>query len=332
MFIDYVESLLGPAKYNTAETEANWDCPFCTDTRKRFRINVNKLLCYCFNCGWKGNAITFVREYNKVSWHEAFDIVNFYEDFRPLPQDVYEEVFDVLFMSGAEDELPKKNIPLPEDFIRLDSTKSPLAKRFYAYAKSRKLTDRQISLHGCGFCPEGEMTLPNGKKLSLANRLIVQTFDDDNTPVYWVARSVLEGVKPKVYNPVGGVRTINKSDVIFNLNNAKKTGVAVLCEGVFSATTVGDSGVALFGKTMSVKQLILLIRANLEAVYVMLDPDALADALKICDMLSKHIKNVYFCRLTTGDPNDIGRAGCLQAIRDAERYTSLTALKYKLLQ
>lgn len=34
-FIDYMEQELGPAKYNTAETEANWDCPILYGFQKK---------------------------------------------------------------------------------------------------------------------------------------------------------------------------------------------------------------------------------------------------------------------------------------------------------
>src|SRR5690606_20821036 len=131
--------------------------------------------------------------------------------------------------------------------------------------------------------------------------------DDEDKPIYWMARAITNEVKPKAFNPVGGVNTINKSDVIFNLNNAKKSGVVVINEGVFDATTVGDYGVALFGKTLSVKQLVQLIKADLDAVYVMLDPDAIDDAIKMAMLLSKHIKNTFLCNLKGGDPNEVGR-------------------------
>jgi DNA primase len=192
------------------------------------------------------------------------------------------------------------------------------------------LTERQIALHGVGYCPEGETTLPDGRKTYLSNRLFVQVFDENNSPIYWVARALFKDMKPKVFNPVGGANTINKADVIFNLNNAIKTGVIVLSEGVFDAITVGDSGTALLGKTMSVYQLLLLIKSGVDTIYLLLDPDAIESELKLADLLSKHIKNVYLCSTVGGDPNEVGRKGCLQALKSAERYSKLTALKYKL--
>lgn len=298
-------------------------------------MHTGKLIGWCFNCEWKGNAVSFVRDYNKIPWGQALDVVNFYEEFRPLPQDIYEEVFDRMFAEDLEYEAPKKIIKPPTDFRLLSGNESYQAQRFYKYAKSRKLSDRQIELHGLGFCPEGKIIMPTkdgGEKHTfINNHLLVQTFDDNNNPIYWMARAIKSDIMPKAFNPVGDIGTLNKSDVIFNLNNAKKNGVAVLTEGVFDATTVGDSGVALFGKTLSVKQLLLLIQANLDAIYIMLDPDAKDSAVKIAELLSRHNSSVYLCMLSNGDPNEVGRKGCLEAIRDAERYTKMVALKYKLM-
>ena len=327
MFIDYLESVLGEAKWNTAYTEANWDCPFCTDSRTRFRMNKYSLKGHCFNCNWGGNAITFVRDFQKITWNEALDVVNFYQDFRPLPENVYDEVFDQIYLEDYEVE--KRPIPLPKDFKLLHNTQSVMADKFYKYARKRRLTDKQIELHGVGFCPEGEIKLSEDKTTFLRNRLIMQAFDDDNNAIYWNARAISKKLKPKSINPTSGVNTINKSDVVFNLNNAKKHGVVVVTEGIFDAATVGDFGVDLFGKTLAVKQLMQLIRADLEAAYIMLDPDALEDAIKMGMLLSKHIPT-YLCNLKGGDPNEVGRKGCAQALRDAEKFDRFTALKYKL--
>lgn len=337
-FVDYISAELGEEpKWNSSEIEAQYNCPFCVsrgeteDTKHRFRFNRVKLVGVCYNCSWGGNAVTFVRDLHNLSWSEAFDIVNYYSDFQPLPQDVFEEVFDKIYLEDTEVEVKKKYIPLPSDFKLLSGTTSLMATPYMKYAKQRGLTEKQIETHGVGFCPEGEIILPNEKSVFLSNRLVIQTFDDRNKPIYWMGRALSSELTPKTFNPVGGKNTINKTDVIFNLNNAKKTGVAVISEGVFDATTIGNSGVALFGKTLSMKQLLLLIKANLEAVFVMLDPDAMSSAIKIAELLSMHIDNVYLCMLKGGDPNEVGRKGCLEAIKVAEKFDKLTALKYKLL-
>lgn len=292
-------------------------------------MNVIKLRGTCFNCNWGGSVVTFVKEYQKITWSEAYDIINFYTDFKPLPTDVFEEIYDKLYIEGKEVEIKKKYFPLPDDFKLLAGTTSLQATPFIKYARSRGLTDRQIEMHGFGFCPEGLIPLEKDGKMYLNNRLIIQTFEDSK-PVYWMGRDITGKLKPKTLNPPTGVNLIGKSDIIFNFDKVKENGVGVITEGVYDATTIGDLGMALFGKTLSSKQLLKIVQSGIEKIYVMLDPDALDAALVMCEILSRYIKEVYLCVLKGGDPNEVGKLGCLEAIRNAERYDKLTALKYTL--
>lgn len=338
-FVLYIESQLGEARWNSSETEASWCCPFCEkrgeseDTRYRFRFNVNKLVGVCYNCAWGGNAIDFIRELQGLSYGESLDILNFYAEYKPLPASVFDEVFDKIFLEGKEVNLNKKVVPLPKDFKLLHGTKALTSKPFIDYAKSRGLTDEQIELHGVGFCPEGEIKLENGKSFYLKERLIIQVFNEKGEPVYWMGRALRGNAKPKTFNPVGTANSYGKTDVVFNLNNARKHDVCVITEGVFDATTVGSNGVALFGKTMNVKQLVQILNAKFKRVYVMLDNDALKNAIDVCEMLSKHIPETFLCHIEEngGDPNGIGKVGCLNVLKQAEKYNHLTAAKYKLL-
>lgn len=226
-------------------------------------------------------------------------------------------------------EIEKQPVSLPSDFTLLKDASSPEAMKFLRYAKKRRMTDRQIEIHRVGYCPEGKIKLPNGKKIYLKNRLIIQVHDDNGRSIYWNARAIKDDIQPKSLNPISRRHEFSKSDVLFNLNNAKHFGAVVLTEGIFDAITVGDVGVCGFGKTLSIKQIIQLIKSGIKRVYVMLDPDARKDAVKISFELSKHFE-VYICDLKNGDPNEVGRKACLEAIKNAERFTKLTALRYKL--
>lgn len=319
MIIEYIESLLGEAKWNSAGTEAQFQCPFCQDYKRRLYINAEKLLCNCFNCGWKGNIAQFIKDYQGLSWSEAVDILQFYDSYRPLPKDLYDELFERVYMEGIE--LEKKPNPLPPEFHLLVDSDIKEAKRFWKYAFKRRLTPKQIKLHGVGY----------STYYKLKNRLIIQVFDDSGRSIYWIARSIYPNVDPKTLNPPSKKGYFAKSDVLFNLNNASQYEAVVITEGIFDAITVGDVAVALFGKTMSIKQLALLLESGIKKAYVMLDPDAKQEAVQISLILSRHLKEVFICDLKKGDPNKVGRKACLEAIKSAEKFDKLTAVKYKLL-
>lgn len=46
-------------------------CPFHNDHNPSLQVSLDKEKFICWACGAHGDAIDFVREYDKVSWHEA---------------------------------------------------------------------------------------------------------------------------------------------------------------------------------------------------------------------------------------------------------------------
>jgi hypothetical protein len=86
----------------------------------------------------------------------------------------------------------------------------------------------------------------------------------------WQARD-LEGYSSMKYFTSPGWQ---KSRTVYNLDTARRQPkLCVLCEGVTDVWRVGDRGVAIFGKDLSVKQCDD-ISSNFAAVAVMLDADA----------------------------------------------------------
>lgn len=335
MFIDYIEAELGEASWNSTGVEASWNCPFCTsrgeteDTRQRFGFNENKLVGHCFNCGWSGNAVTFVRDIRGISWKEAIDTVNIYVDFKPLPTNVFDEVYSGLYLEGLTIEQVKSPPKLPSDFRTIHESKSVLRDRYIDYARSRGVTPDQIELYDMGYCLEGETQFSNGNTTKLNNHLFVLN-PTNNGVTYWMARALNPATKPKTFNPPSSNTILGKSEVVFNLDIAKETGAVVITEGIFDALTLGKSGVALFGKMMSTSQYLALINCGADTMYVMLDGDARGYALEICERLNRVIDNVYFCEMGSQDPNDLGPEGCLRVLSKAERYSPLTSIKLKL--
>lgn len=51
-------------------------CPFHNERRPSFYVNREKGLYYCFGCGAKGNAITFLKEYLNMTFKEALNYLN----------------------------------------------------------------------------------------------------------------------------------------------------------------------------------------------------------------------------------------------------------------
>lgn len=51
-------------------------CPFHGEKTPSFYVNPQTNLYYCFGCGVKGNPITFLREFERMSFKEAVDYLS----------------------------------------------------------------------------------------------------------------------------------------------------------------------------------------------------------------------------------------------------------------
>lgn len=107
---------------------------------------------------------------------------------------------------------------------------------------------------------------PKSDRRFLAERVFIPVYADGKL-VYWQARDVY-GMNdtPPYYICKGGTKSL------FNFDLASKANFMVISEGVFDAITIGTNAVALFGKSLTPRQLDQLSRYR-KPVIVALDPD-----------------------------------------------------------
>jgi hypothetical protein len=111
----------------------------------------------------------------------------------------------------------------------------------------------------------------------------------------WQARLPYDPVpkyRPKYLSATG----MRKTHLLYGLSRAlTTTGPAVIVEGIFDAWKLGDRAMAVFGKTLSIEQLGLIIKHFPgRPIIVMLDCDALENAQKIRDQIQQR-------RIAVGD-------------------------------
>lgn len=116
--------------------------------------------------------------------------------------------------------------------------------------------------------------------------------------------------KPKYYLPAGS----KKSFVLYNLERAIHTDYVVLTEGIFDVVRVGASGVCMFGKDLSSRQLQDLQVAAFDKTLVWIpdmdDPQALEIAKKRVNAFNKRglfQGGAKLLELSDGDPADYTR-------------------------
>ena len=137
----------------------------------------------------------------------------------------------------------------------------------------------------------------------------VYALDNDNSPVYFVGRSLFND-EPKYRNPplsqfpLGG-----KSKNLWGLHRLyKRTQSLVLCEGVFDAVW-SRNRVALMGRVISEHQVKIIRRIEPQEITVFLDGDAGKDSMLIAKILANRVSvPIWVVDTPRGkDPDDLGK-------------------------
>lgn len=272
-------------------------CPFHDDKHPSLNISREKQIYKCFSCGEGGNAITFIQNYEKISFEEAVrklaDLVGF-SDPRLSKQVVIKKKDPTL------DSLYKCINDLQSYYRYSLSTKEGEEAR--EYLQKRGLDEEDIAKYGLGYAPDdGKKTVQyllakghslksiedigialvkaSGTSDNNASRLIFPLFDENGQVVGFSARRVKEDASPKYVN-TPETKIFHKGEILYNYQNAKKSarhdGYVYVLEGFMDTIALGKAGigsaVALMGTNLSKEHISLLRKLGAE-VRLSLDGD-----------------------------------------------------------
>lgn len=300
--------------------ELRYNCPFCSanDDHKLY-LNIGggarDGLWHCFKCGSRGNPPSFVMQLYGISYREAIEELQAY-DYDPeqkwvSPQTLGLTDEEYLLLALKNEIQPKEELehtyvapPLPMGYKRLvDNLQNPEAYPFLLYAHSRGFSLQDIARHNIGYLTHSVVNLPSGKTLTLNNHLVFLSHDDSGNYIYWNTRAIDGSSFVKSINAPSMDGEYSKSTVVFNLNIAKKTPFIVINEGVPDALTVGESGVATFGKQVTEEQVKAILK-NIhpeQKIYILLDNDAKAQITSLAEKLYVNHKNTFIVINPVGD-------------------------------
>jgi len=196
----------------------------------------------------------------------------------------------VVLSSLANAHVPS-TLALPEGFqsLGLVTRTGRLTERiFLHYLKRRGLTQVEIDKFQIGFTMRGPCR----------GRVIFPIYRG-NELVYFVARSIMPKPKRRYMNP-----PLPKGGVIFKTFTGKAP-MACIVEGVFDAVSTGRviPSIALLTKRISQEQL-SEIRASCSRAIVMLDSDAVKEALEVSEQVG-HFLPTEISLLGKGDPGEM---------------------------
>lgn len=243
-------------------------CPKCKHHKKKLSVNVTKDKFKCWICDYRGNSIgRLIRRWGNFSQQQ---------DWSDLTSDFNINAFENLF--GAEDEIEEKQvIELPKEFQALatlnGSVGSLPAKK---YLRSRGITFQDMLTWKIGYCSFGEYK----------GRIIIPSFDDDGNVNYFIARTYDSDWR-KYMNP-----SVSKN-IIFNELYVDWSSDLSIVEGAFDAIIAGNS-IPILGSTLGEKhKLFSKIVENDTPIYIALDPDVEAKALRLIRKLIEYDVEVY---------------------------------------
>ncbi len=324
--VDIVELIRERVELKKVGKQYRGLCPFHEERTPSFYVSPDLGLYHCFGCGASGNAITFVKEMEGLTFKEAVEY---------LAQKFNIEI-EWTFKQDTES---RKDIL--EEANRFFRRKLLESEQALNYLKSRGVDDASVEKFSLGYAPKEVRSLTDyllGKgfgmdrilESSLAqrkgdtfvdffrNRIIFPVYDHLGRSIIAFSGRTLSNEEPKYINsPESPI--FKKGETLYAFNLARKhisrTAKVILVEGQMDVIAMHQMGyentVASMGTSLTDKAVAILRRLAKEA-FIIYDADrsgmkATFKAMKL--LLSKGIVPFVYLMPDGRDPGDYMKEG-----------------------
>lgn len=273
-------------------TQAVYFCNFCHHHKRKMEVNLESGLYHCWVCNQRGKSFGSLFRKLRAPKHLRDKLVAITGDIRAN-------------LKTEEEEKEPEGVVLPEEFKPLHKKHTGFEyKTAMRYLASRNVTMDDIVRHNIGFCETG----------AYKNRIIIPSYDREYNLNFYVSRLYQDYSHRPPYKNCPYPRDIVGFESFVNYDLPIN-----IVEGAFDAFAVRFNVVPLFGKYMSKRLVISLIENKVERVNMILDNDAIKDALKNAIRLSSYGIGVHFVKLNGKDPSKIGFEAVHKLIRDSKK-------------
>ena len=233
-------------------------CPKCKHHKKKLSVNLDKNKFKCWVCEFRGNNVRrLVRRFG--SFREQ-------QEWAKIDDTVEIASFDDVFSTEQEIDIKVEQvIDLPENFKTLCSRNLSLAtKPIFRFLHERGVSKQDILKWKMGYCPSGDYK----------ERVIIPSFNEDGNVNYFIARTYgSDWMKYK--NPPAS------RDIVFNELYVDFDSDLVIVEGVFDAIVAGNAVPILGSSLREDSKLLKKVVEHDTPVYIALDPDVEAKAMRL---------------------------------------------------
>lgn len=264
-------------------------CPFHNEKSPSFSVSPGKQMYYCFGCGAGGNVITFVMEYENLTFQEAVKMLADRAGV-DLPELEYNE--EARQKESRRAKLLEINKEAAKYYYCM--LRSPRGRTGYQYLAGRQLSEETMKKFGLGYADGAGSDLTaylkaKGFADELINEAGLTGFDekrgmhdkfwnrvmfpiqDGNHRVIGFGGRVMGDAKPKYLNSPETM-IFDKSRNLYGLNFARtsRKGNIILCEGYMDVIAMHQAGftqaVASLGTAFTTGQASLLGRYTKEVL------------------------------------------------------------------
>lgn len=256
---DIVDVISGYVKLKKNGSSYTGLCPFHNEKSPSFSVSGQRQLYHCFGCGVGGNVITFIMEYENMTFLEAVKMLG--------------ERAGVALPETSVSEQDKKERVIRDRLLEINKIaatyyyrqlRSDRGRVGLEYLKKRELSDSTINSFGLGFASQstgelykllkekgfdddllkesGLFTYERGIHEKFWNRVIFPIMDINNKVIGFGGR-VMGDAKPKYLNSPE-TRLFDKSRNLYGLNIARTSRKPnmIICEGYMDVISMHQAG------------------------------------------------------------------------------------------
>ncbi len=337
-------------------------CPFHNEKTPSFVVSPSKGLFKCFGCGKGGNAVSFVKEHENVTYPEALKIVAKKYGIEVKER---EETEEDKIRNNNRESMFMLNSWAAEYFTNtLHNTEEGISVGLSYFRQARGFSESTIKKFGLGFCPSGgdkmsqdalragykeEFLLSTGLSLKserdnslfdrFRERVMFPVHNVSGRIVAFGGRTLRTDKKVAKYQNSPESEIYSKKNEIYGLFFAKKAiqqqNYAIMVEGYTDVISMHQSGVenvvASSGTSLTTEQIRLLSRFS-KNITVMYDGDGAGQkaSLRGIDMILKEGLNVRVVLLPVEhDPDSFARSHSAEEVRDYIERNSQDFISYK---
>jgi len=328
--IDIVHVVQGYVRLRKSGSSFTGICPFHQEKTPSFHVRQSPAYYYCFGCGAKGDAISFVQNMERISFPETVKLLA--ERYGiPLPK---------IESTPEADQTARERQSLLEihekaaEIFRSQLTSSGEGKQALSYLKERGLSDQTIEKFGLGYAPGFSDNLVRRLNGNFSTELLIKSgliqTGESGRPYDRFRRRVMfpicsesgkivafggrifgEGQPKYLNSPETPI--YSKSRTLYALDaardNVRRKNFAILVEGYMDCIAlhqVGiDNTIASCGTSLTELQAKLLARFS-DRIVVNFDPDVAGSAatLRSLDIFLEQNFKIRVLALPGGDDPD----------------------------